>query len=328
MNKSLIIIPLSVVAGLSFWGFLQEREEHEKPKIGADSGSSGIHHDVVYPSTAWRVVDSNYMSLFVEVLGQNNDSLWLDFVESIPAGGISPGISIAPGTSTEVSTSEFELSSSISISDFASLGTTEFFVMGNPIRRGGVVDESKTVIQQWSFAYADGWPVAKPDLSMTPWGTSTVESDWTFDVIGGVYIEPGSRQPFRRRQELLVELSGDVTCMEIDPDGRFLVYAELGTGLWQIDLTTPQVPVLPVLMLPVSTHSGLGAISHLQFKRVAGGAKTLIASSVTDGLLFIPDENNDGILDSVTSISGMAALQSGLLAPAVWETSYDKVTFP
>jgi len=292
-----------------------------------NEGERTVTSSIRMPKLAWAVVESDLFSMHATVAGSNRDSLWLERVEVVPEEAI-PGVQIAPGVSPDVYLADNVLASSLRIGDFDSLGTERLFVMGHPIRRGGIVDESKTLIEQWTLTYPDGSPTASIETTVDTIGTPIPELGWFFNVQGGVYMEPSTRGRLRVKKEIVAELPGNVTCLEVDPDGRYLLYGQQGIGVWQIDLATGSIGLPPLLALSAVDYPFFEEVYSLKFRRTVSGQKTLIATVKSSMIAYCPDANNDGVFESAAAMHGMDSVYAGLEDSSAWETSYTFVSFP
>jgi hypothetical protein len=285
-------------------------------KTDADVGSS-----LTMPDLSWRMVQTEYEAMYVSLTGDYGDALWLRYGETLPNAGI-PGLTIGPGVQPGYYEWDDVMSTSLQIFDVDGRGTEEIYVLGYPLRRGGVSDKSKTVIQEWTLIYPTGAPVATLEDSSAPIGTPTLESNWLFSVNGGVYLDPPSRTLSRKRQEIVAELSPNVSCLEVDPDGRYLLYAEQHVGIWQIDLQSDNVQLPPILVLSSVSHPSLSAVTNMKFRRSSAGVKTLVATAADGRIVYCPDADNDGVFETPSAMSLLDSIGAGLEDASAWSTDY------
>lgn len=269
----------------------------------------------------WTVIFGGDFNLIVSRVGGRGSSLQFDFTDILPddlsASVVPLGLGVVPGAydySQSFSTSYF-------IFDVDSRSSTQLFVCGHPIGRDGVVDTETTVVEEWTLVLAPGWPTTSRPVSTAGIGVAIAQTELTAGIVGPSYLLPADRARATINREALVTVNAPITSLSIDPDGRYLMLSELGAGVLQVDLTHPSLTTVSNI-LPSSVYPHLGDVAELKFGVFNSGEKFLLATSEDSYRTYCTDANNDGVFESVTTLSFLEAQEGGLTHPSAWASDY------
>jgi hypothetical protein len=193
------------------------------------------------------------------------------------------------------------------------------FIAGHPIGKGGVIDETKTVIERWTFAPPKGAPFSHRDESTVAIGTPAPHSPLEVGVQGSVYAMPSQRSvPIVNRIQIAT-LNYPIYKMKADPDGRYLLILPDADRVEFLDLvagaTTPQV------LLDVTAAPELKDASVLMFGiHASDGAKHAVVVGPDGGVAFV-DADNDAVFETVNMITN-AEFDLTYRPSAKWQDSF------
>jgi hypothetical protein len=190
----------------------------------------------------------------------------------------------------------------------AAESSVAFFVVGHPVREHAgerVAYQSTTVIERWEVVPSRGMPYLEAHVDHRPLGTPQTELALHLRCGDGVLSPLRSipRPHIDRRP--IGTFDFDVAALAADPDGRYLIVANMDLAVLQLDLTTLPV-ALQLLVAPgaVSGIDGWWSISRLRgsdgvkrFELFAPPTRTFLEGAV----LVLRDPENDGVLDIGTA---------------------------
>lgn len=179
----------------------------------------------------------------------------------------------------------------------------------------GIREDGSCVVERWITEPREaGWSVALATPPAPPLGTPTGPAELVYEV-----AHAEEWQPLRSgqsglgpvaRSTVFTTPAGPITAMAADPEGRFLLYYDLGLGtLFQRDLLAPDAP--PTAIAPPSTGPGLDQVGSLELFDVEGeGRKCLVSRSYgqpddvgQESFLVLHDAENDGLFESSTALT-------------------------
>lgn len=179
----------------------------------------------------------------------------------------------------------------------------------------GIREDGSCVVERWITAPREaGWSVALASPSARPMGTPSGPAELVYDVAHAERWQPlrvgqSGLGPVVR-STVFTTPAGPITAMAADPEGRFLLYYDLGLGtLFQRDLSAPDGP--PTAIAPSSTAPGLDQVGSLELFDVEGeGRKCLVSRSYAqpddvgkESYLVLHDAENDGLFESSTALN-------------------------
>jgi hypothetical protein len=168
----------------------------------------------------------------------------------------------------------------------------------------GEYDGGRVVLERWLIAPVQGaWTIDRPSQPADLGVPVDPLVPPALVAVGGVWIAPEQRTGQPRERRILVDDSLDgapVRSLEVDPDGRFVVY--VGTsppGLYRRLLsggaTQPEE-----LLHGEATIPEVGQIRHLHFKQHAAYGRVLVCEYGAydyDRITILVDVDNDGLFD-------------------------------
>lgn len=256
----------------------------------------------------------------VDISESNLGEVTLMTSERVPPNFLNaPGLSFDPGVVAGNHRRSFVYSTSFLVSCFASRSGGDVFIAGHPIGKGGVIDETKTVIERWTFAPPKGAPFSHRDESTVAIGTPAPHSPLEVGVQGSVYAMPSQRSvPIVNRIQIAT-LNYPIYKMKADPDGRYLLILPDADRVEFLDLvagaTTPQV------LLDVTAAPELKDASVLMFGiHASDGAKHAVVVGPDGGVAFV-DADNDAVFETVNMITN-AEFDLTYRPSAKWQDSF------
>lgn len=277
----------------------------------------------------WPLIDCEHFGVTAVIAGERGSSIRLSSWEQVPDNVqmYSPSVaaSVLPGEYLQ----DYFYTTSFVIVDVASRSSSQMVVCGNPRLSGGAIDYSNTVVEIWEITPADGQPYSFRDSSTVPIGQPAIEQDLLVDIGSGPYLMPEHRDRQALNRRVLLSCNYSVTAMCLDPDGRYLLLAQPGVGILQVDLTVP-ASLSTTTVLPSSTFPFLGDIHEMSFHQSVSGDKTLIALSGDSVRTYCVDSDNNAVFESVNSFTFEDAQTFGLTDPTAWISDfvhYDLGTF-
>jgi len=186
----------------------------------------------------------------------------------------------------------------------------------------GILADGTCVVERWvTDPRPGGWsvglsgpptpPLGIPALPLSFVRTAAHTPTWQPAPIGQAGLGPISRST------VFTSPFGPITAMDVDPEGRFLLYYDLGIGaLFQRDLLQPNAP--PTILAQSSTTPTLTQVGSLELHEFDGeGRKCLVRraygspwSAAEESYLVLHDAENDGHFEGAT-----------VLSQAQWEAS-------
>ena len=179
----------------------------------------------------------------------------------------------------------------------------------------GIREDGSCVVERWITEPREaGWSVAltsPPAPSMgAPAGPAKLDyhiahaEKWRPLPLGHSGLGPVLRST------VFTTPAGPITAMAVDPEGRFLLYYDLGLGtLFQRDLAAPNAT--PITIAQSSTTPTLDQVGSLELLDFAGEGRTCVVTrsyghpdeAGKESYLVLHDAENDGLFESSTVLS-------------------------
>lgn len=199
-----------------------------------------------------------------------------------------------------------ELTAAFFIDCVATRFADELFVGGKTARGWGV-------IERWERLVPDGTPSTSlrlPGPNPDPIGSPTQPAFFQRDFVGGSSIPLPTRGNARGYRRTEIALGDDVPVpdvMNVDPEGRFLLYVDEASTLQQVDLLAdpPTVTELYTVgeLSPLANACYFAIYQHATYGRF-WIVRTSACGGSDDAILF--DHDNDGVFDEFSIDTSLA----------------------
>ncbi|MBI1379952.1 MAG: hypothetical protein GC161_02545 [Planctomycetaceae bacterium] len=179
----------------------------------------------------------------------------------------------------------------------------------------GIREDGSCVVERWVTEPREaGWSVALASPPAQPNGAPSGPAELVYEVAHADQWRPrrvgqSGLGPVAR-STVLTTPAGPITAMAADPEGRFLLYYDLGLGtLFQRDLLAPDT--LSTAIAPSSTAPALDQVGSLELFDVEGEGRICLVSrsyGQPDGVgeesyLVLHDAENDGLFERSTALT-------------------------
>ncbi len=198
---------------------------------------------------------------------------------------------------------------------------------GEELYVAGILPNEKSVIERWKFPRKKGRLVYSMTNPAPPIGTSAGAWSGSLSLHGGVlHMTTLPTTWYAPDITVILESSdyGFIRSMEIDPEGRFLLFNRYPDGdLYSIDLA--QSTPTPTLLFSAAQHPELTTASTLDIGQHSTHGRVCVAKpadlgaamlmSPVPNALYLIDANNDGIFETTQSVPLVTHEQSILIEP-------------